>query len=63
MLLKQIRKEKKLTQNQLSVASGVSRITIARIETGATQPTINTLMQSALALNMSIADLIEDKTA
>lgn len=55
----EIRKEKGLSQEQLSEMSGVSRVTIARLETGCSSPKLPTLKAIADALGVSIDDLID----
>ena len=54
-----IRKAKGLSQDQLSKLSGISRVTIARIETGRISPNVRTLERLSDALKVSIADMIE----
>ncbi len=48
-----------MTQEQLSVASGVHRVTIARIETGEASPMAETLKRIADALGVSMDELID----
>lgn len=47
-----------LTQVQLAEASGVNRVQIANIESGARQGSVATLAKLARALNVQIDDLI-----
>lgn len=57
--LRTTRKEKGLTQNQLSEASGISRTTITEIESGAhPNTTIFVLCQLCRALEVTPNDLI-----
>lgn len=48
-----------MTQEQLSTASGVARVTIARLERGRTNPTLDTLTRLACALGVNVGELIE----
>ena len=57
----EIRKERGLTQARLSDLSGVSRVTIARFETGKCSPSLETLDKLARALNITIDELVERK--
>lgn len=59
--LAQVRKAKGLTQEQLSKLSGVSRVSIARYETGKISPTVRALQRLAKALNVSAGKLIDRK--
>lgn len=56
--LAEIRKAKGFTQESLAKASGVSRVTIARIETGRQNVSGKTLIAIAMALDMSVDSLI-----
>lgn len=55
----EMRQAQWMTQAQLAQASGVHRVTIARIEGGKVRPTIDTLMRLAAALGVEVKDLIE----
>ena len=57
--LARIRKEKGLSQEKLSEVSGVSRVTIARFETGVSSPKLQTLKRLADALKVPIDELID----
>ena len=59
MRLRNIRKERGWTQKQLAEKAGIAREVVARIETGASQPTLSTLLKIAAALGVPITDLIE----
>ena len=59
--LAQVRQSKGLTQEQLSAATGVHRVTIARIETGEVSPKVETLKRLADALGVLVDDLIDRK--
>lgn len=55
--LKQLREEAGLSQKELSLKSGVSRVTISMLETGSqTNTTANTLIKLANALDKKVAD-------
>lgn len=49
-----------MTQDQLAAVSGVHRVTIARIETGAASPKAETLKRLADALGVRIDDLMRE---
>lgn len=55
--LRKIRKEKGLTQEELSYRSGLALSQIARIETGKLNTSICTVSRLAKALEMSTKDL------
>jgi transcriptional regulator with XRE-family HTH domain len=57
--LAQVRQEKGMTQEQLAAATGVHRVTIARIETGEVSPKAETLMKLADALGVLMDDLMD----
>lgn len=59
-LLKTIREQQNLTQEELSARSGISSRTIQRIEAG-TAPKGHTLKSLAKALNIREADLLQEK--
>ena len=52
------RQARGLTQEQLAEASGVHRVTIARIETGEVSPKAETLKRLADALGVLVDDLM-----
>ena len=52
--LRKARREKKMTQSELACVSGVSRVTIARIESNVLIPDIITLLCLAKALHINI---------
>jgi len=56
--LVQARQAQGMTQEQLSEASGVHRVTIARIETGEVSPKAETLKRLADALGVLVDDLM-----
>jgi len=55
--LKQIRKAKALTQEQLAEITGINEKHISKIETGVYFPTYNTLSKILQALNLSVEDV------
>ena len=50
-----------MTQEQLAAASGVHRVTIARIECGKVCPKMDTLVRLAGTLGVKVDDLIDRK--
>ena len=59
--LKEIREQRNMTQDELSRASGVGRITISRIETGElTNTTVGTIKKLASGLDVSESELFSD---
>jgi len=54
-----IRKSRKLTQQQLAEAVGISVVALAYIETGKRWPRVDTLDRLARALKVSLADLFQ----
>ena len=63
MNLKPLRKAAHLTQQQLADKSGISRVTLARIETGACNPSLDSLRALALALGCTIDQLLGESIA
>ena len=59
--LAEIRKSRGLSQYALAELSGISRVTIARIETGKVNPTLQTLEQLAAALGVTVGELVDRK--
>ena len=62
MNLKPLRKSANLTQHQLSEKSGINRVTLARIETGACKPSLDTLCALSAALGCTIDTLLGENT-
>lgn len=61
--LRDKRKSKGLTQEELAKRSGISRGTICALENGAeTNTTTNTLLKIVLALDSTVADIFFDET-
>jgi XRE family transcriptional regulator, regulator of sulfur utilization len=56
--LRWVRERRSLTQVQLAKLCGVPRSTIANIETGAANPTLAVLAQLAMALRLSLEELL-----
>lgn len=59
--LAKIRKARGLTQRKLSIMSGVHRVSIARYEAGRVSPNIRVLERLAVALGVTIDDLVDRK--
>lgn len=57
--LAEVRQAHGMTQEQLAEATGVHRVTIARIETGEASPKAETLKRLADALGVLVDDLID----
>ena len=57
ILLKEIRKEKNITLDELSKMTGMSKGHLSKIERRETEPTITSLARIALALNVDITKL------
>ena len=58
LLLQQVRKEKKLSQEKLAEWSDLDRTYISLLERGLRQPSLDTLCKISKALEMKISDLI-----
>ena len=56
--IRQLRERRGLTQQQLAKISSVPRPTIANLESGSANPTLNVLIKVAAALSVSIEELI-----
>jgi transcriptional regulator with XRE-family HTH domain len=56
--LRQLRQSRGLTQQQLAQASGVPRATWANLESGAANPTLAVLHAAAVALQVSVEELL-----
>ena len=57
--VKELRKEKGLSQEELAKVSGLSLRTIQRVENGETEPTGETLKRISTALDVTPKELIE----
>lgn len=60
MSIKDKRIEAEMSQEELAVASGVSRVAITRYESGERVPNINIAARIARALNCKVDDLLND---
>lgn len=56
--IKHLRKKNKITQVELAERTGIRQGTISAIETGTNQPTIDTAITIAEALNCSLSELV-----
>lgn len=56
--IRKFRQERKMTQKELGNALGVSAQMIAQYETGKRNPKFETLEKIAMALNVSVPDLL-----
>lgn len=61
--LREIRKQKGLTQVKLSKASNVDRVCIAKYETGRSTPSLKTAEKLANALGVKVDELISHEEA
>lgn len=57
--LRELRKEKKLTQRDLAFACGKDPQSIERVENGKSNPTIFYLYELSTALNIPLKDLLD----
>ena len=57
--LKQLRNEKKLTQEQLALMTGVGRSYLAKVEAGNRNATIDFMEKVALGLGVTLGQLFE----
>jgi putative transcriptional regulator len=60
-IIRDIRRERGLTQNQLAEISRVPRICISRYESGKYYPSMSNAMKLAKVLNVSIEELLGKK--
>ena len=58
-VLRTVRREAGLTQEQLALAADIDRTFVSLIERGERQPTVRVLFKLAAALNVSAARLIQ----
>lgn len=56
--LKQLRQDRRITQNMLANISGVSQQTISCIERGRNEPSADTIRMLAAALGISVSELL-----
>lgn len=59
--IRQLRETARVTQEELSAAAGVGRVTLVRIETGQQSPRYETLAALAKALGRPLTDLLVDQ--
>lgn len=59
--VKALRQQIRLTQEELGQACGLFRTYIARIESGAADPTVSTLLRVADALGVPVGSLLENQ--
>lgn len=59
--IKEVREAQGLSQTRLAELSGVHRVSIARYELGVNEPTAKNLMKLAIAMNVSIDELMNRK--
>jgi transcriptional regulator with XRE-family HTH domain len=59
--LREMRRARSLTQEQLAAASGISQVMIAKIEQGRRLPRLPVLMHLANALDISLSELIDNQ--
>ncbi|WP_313640680.1 helix-turn-helix transcriptional regulator [Paenibacillus sp.] len=57
-ILKSIRKKQKVSQEELAFRSNLDRTYISMLERGIHQPTLNSLLAIAAALDMKAAELV-----
>lgn len=57
--LRQLRKERKLTQAELGQRAGVHNVNLSRYERGSSEPSAETLKRLAEALEVSVGYLVE----
>ena len=56
--LRKVRKDAKITQEELALAAGIERNYVSLIERGINQPTIRVIFRLALALDVAPSELI-----
>lgn len=57
--LKKFRHDRGMTQEALAEKAGISRVFVARLETGKQDPTLTTLKNLAKALKVKVGELVE----
>lgn len=58
--LRQLRHDARLTQEQLGFLCNMDMSEISRIERGARDPRLTTLLRIAVALELEVSDLVKD---
>jgi transcriptional regulator with XRE-family HTH domain len=56
--LRKVRKDAKITQEELAFAAGIERNYVSLIERGINQPTITVIFKLALALDVAPSELV-----
>ena len=56
--LREIRKNKKMTQSEVADLANINRITYARLETARRLISLQTLLKLAIALNVTVDELL-----
>lgn len=59
-VLAERRREAKINKRQLSLMIGLSRLTIRKIETGVTNPSIDVLLRITQGIGVPLADVLTD---
>lgn len=59
MRIKELRAARKMTQEDLARATGLSRVHIARVESGNYDPRLSTVQAIAKALRVKVGKLVE----
>lgn len=57
--IKELRKQKGMTQEALAAFTGINRVSIAKYETGKTTPSLNTAEKLAAALGVTVDELLK----
>ena len=60
LVIRFIRKDKKITQQQLADTVGINRALLSQIKTGKVLPTMDTLLEVARGLNCLVTDLYRE---
>jgi transcriptional regulator with XRE-family HTH domain len=59
LVIKELRKERKLSQERLADEASLDRTFLSQLETGRKQPSLLTILQLAHALRVEASDLIQ----
>lgn len=62
MRLRQIREERKLSQQALARRAGVAQSTVSEIESGKESPRVKVLAKLAAALGVPVSTLLDEET-
>lgn len=60
--IKEIRKQKAISQKQIAIEVGIDQAQYSRVESGKVEPTITSLTKIAKALGVKIVDFFSDST-